>query len=280
MPVLANIRPSGERYLMEDFYYAGGLPALMRRLRDLLDLGAPPSPAGTLGEDIAGAEVFNDDVIRPLDNPIYAEGALAVLRGNLAPDGAVIKPSACDPRLLGHRGPALVFDNYAELKRAIDDPDSGRDRRHRAGAAQRRPAGRTRHAGMGHAADPDRSCCKAGVRDMLRISDARMSGTSYGACVLHVAPEAHVGGPLALLRTGDMVAVDVPARRIDMEVAEAELARRRAAWTPPAPRYGRGYGWMYVAPHPAGRPGLRFRLSRDRVRRRRARAGHLLRRQP
>jgi dihydroxy-acid dehydratase len=243
VPVLANIRPSGERYLMEDFFYAGGLPALLERIRPHLHADARTVNGRTLGRNIEHAEVYNDDVIRPLANPIYAEGALAVLRGNLAPDGVVIKPSACAPRLLQHTGRALVFDDYPSLKRAVDDPHldvTGDD------VLVLRYAG-PKGAGMpewGMLPIPTK-LLKAGVTDMLRLSDARMSGTSYGGCLLHCAPEAAVGGPLALVRSGDRITVDVPARRIHLHVEDAELARRRAAWAPPAPRYERGYGWMF-----------------------------------
>lgn len=244
VPVIANIRPSGERYLMEDFYYAGGLPALLQRIRGFLATDAMTVNGRTLGDNIAAAEVYNDDVIRPLDKPIYAEGALAVLRGNLAPDGVVIKPSACTPHLLQHTGRALVFDDYPSLKQAVDDPAldvSGDD------ILVLRNAGPQGGPGMpewGMLPIPTK-LLKAGVKDMLRLSDARMSGTSYGGCLLHCAPEAYVGGPLALVKTGDRIAVDVPARRIHLDVADDELARRRAAWTPPPRRYERGYGWMF-----------------------------------
>ncbi len=243
VPVIANIRPSGERYLMEDFFYAGGLPAMLQRIRSHLHTDAMTVNGRTLGENIASAEVFDDDVIRPLNNPIYAEGALAVLRGNLAPGGVVIKPSACAPRLLQHTGRAWVFDDYPALKKAVDDPDfdvSGDD------------ILVLRYAGPLGAGMPEwgmlpipTKLLKAGVTDMLRLSDARMSGTSYGGCLLHCAPEAAVGGPLALLRNGDRIRVDVPSRRIDLEVSDAELATRRAAWRAPAPRYERGYGWLF-----------------------------------
>jgi dihydroxy-acid dehydratase len=242
-PVLANIRPSGERYLMQDFYYAGGLPALMMRLKDLLDLKARSVTGGTIGADISGAEVWNDDVIRPLSNPVYAEGALAVLRGNIAPDGCVIKPSACAAKFLKHRGPALVFDSYAQMKAEIDDPDLEVTE---GTVLIMRGAGPVGGPGMpewGMLPIPQK-LLKAGVHDMIRISDARMSGTSYGACILHVAPEAHLGGPLALVQTGDVIAIDVDARSINMDVPEAELARRSAAWSAPPVNYERGYGWM------------------------------------
>lgn len=241
--VIANIRPSGDRYLMEDFFYAGGLPAMMNVMRDKLDLTALTVNGRTVADNIAGAEVFNDDVIRPLDNPIYAEGALAVLRGNLAPDGVVIKPSAVAPHLLKHTGRALVFDDYPSLKAAVDDPDldvTGDD------ILVLRNAG-PKGAGMpewGMLPIPTK-LLKQGVTDMLRLSDARMSGTSYGGCLLHCSPEAFIGGPLALVKTGDRITVDVPGRSIHLEVSDEELAARRTAWTPPPARYERGYGWMF-----------------------------------
>ena len=244
VPVLANIRPSGDTYLMEDFYYAGGLPGLMSRLTTHLDLSARSVNGRTLGENLAGAEVYNDDVIRPIQNPIYAEGALAVLRGNLAPDGCVIKPSACAPHLLRHTGPALVFDDYPAMKKAIDDPDLDVTPEHILVLRYAGPQGGPGMPEWGMLPIPTK-LVKAGVRDMLRLSDARMSGTSYGACMLHCAPEAFVGGPLALLRTGDRISVDVSARRIHLEVSDTELAARRAAWVTPAKRYARGYGWMF-----------------------------------
>ena len=243
-PVIANVRPAGKKHLMEDFFYAGGLPALMERMRGALHADCLTVTGRTLGEGIAGARVWNDDVIRPLENPIYPEGSLAVLKGNLAPSGAIIKPVACDPKFLVHEGPAWVFDSYPELKARLDDesweitPDA---------VLVLRNAGPRGGPGMpewGMIPMP-KALLKQGHRDMVRLSDARMSGTSFGACVLHVAPESYVGGPLALLRTGDVVRLDVPGRRLDMLVDEDELAARRAAWTRPPPRYGRGYGWMF-----------------------------------
>ncbi|MFQ5567648.1 MAG: dihydroxy-acid dehydratase, partial [Paracoccaceae bacterium] len=244
-PVIANIRPSGERYLMEDFYYAGGLRALMAVLGDRLDHSVLTVTGKTLGEGLEGAEVFDADVIRPLDDPVYHEGSLAVLHGNLAPDGCVIKPAACDPRFHRHEGPALVCDSYPELKAVIDDETLDITPDHVLVLRNAGPQGGPGMPEWGMLPIP-RALLKRGVRDMLRISDARMSGTSYGACVLHVAPEAHVGGPLALLRSGDIVRVDIPARRIDMAVDDDELARRRAGWTLPEPKFGRGYGWMFA----------------------------------
>ena len=244
VPVIANIRPSGQTYLMEDFYYAGGLPALMSRLTPHLQLTAMTVTGRSVGENIAGAEVYNDDVIRPLDKPLYAEGALAVLRGNLAPGGAVIKPSACAPQYLKHTGPALVFDSYPEMKAAIDDENLDVTADHILVLRNAGPKGGPGMPEWGMLPIPLK-LVKQGVRDMLRLSDARMSGTSYGACILHVAPESYVGGPLALVRTGDLISVDVAARRIHLEVSDEELAARRAAWTPPPPRFERGYGWMF-----------------------------------
>ena len=243
-PLIANVRPSGKDYLMEDFYYAGGLRALMRQIEERLDTSAMTVTGKSLGENLKGAQVYNDDVIRPLSNPVYAEGSLAVLRGNLAPSGAVIKPAACDPKYWVHEGPALVFDSYPEMKKAVDDetldvtPDTVMVLRN-AG-----PQGGPGFPEWGMLPIP-KALIKQGHRDMLRISDARMSGTSYGACVLHVAPESFVGGPLALLRTGDIVRLDVPNRRIDMLVDEAELERRRAAWRAPEPRFERGWGYLF-----------------------------------
>jgi dihydroxy-acid dehydratase len=244
VPVIANIRPSGDKYLMEDFYYAGGLLGLMTRLTGHLDLTQINASGETWATSLDGAKIFNDDVIRTLDNAIYKEGALAVLKGNLAPDGCVIKPSACEPRLLKHTGKALVFDDYPALKAAINDPnlDVTADT-----VLVLRNAGPQGGPGMpewGMLPIPTK-LVKQGVRDMIRISDARMSGTSYGACILHVAPESFVGGPLALVKTGDTITVDVPARSINLNVSDAELAKRRAALKPPEPRYERGYGWMF-----------------------------------
>jgi dihydroxy-acid dehydratase len=244
VPVIANVRPSGDTYLMEDFFYAGGLPALMSRIRPLLQLDALTVTGRSLGENIAAAEVYNDDVIRTVENPIYAEGALAVLKGNLAPEGCVIKPSACDRRFLRHTGKALVFDDYPAMKAAIDRDDLDVTPDHVLVLRNAGPQGGPGMPEWGMLPIP-KKLVKAGIRDMVRLSDARMSGTSYGACILHVSPESYVGGPLALVRTGDRISLDVAARRITLEVPEEELARRRAAWVAPAPRYERGYGWMF-----------------------------------
>jgi dihydroxyacid dehydratase/phosphogluconate dehydratase len=244
IPVIANIRPSGDTYLMEDFYYAGGLLGLMSRLTSHLDLAQINASGKTWGESLEGATVYNDDVIRPLDNAIYQEGALALLKGNLAPDGCVIKPSACEPRFLRHSGPALVFDTYEQLKANIDREDLEVTADHVLVLRNAGPKGGPGMPEWGMLPIPTK-LVKQGVRDMVRISDARMSGTSYGACILHVAPESDVGGPLGLVRTGDVISIDVAAGGITLEVSEAELARRRAAWRQPEPRYERGYGWMF-----------------------------------
>ena len=243
-PVIANVRPSGDVYLMEDFYYAGGLLGMLKRLEDRLELSEINASGKTLKQSLEGAEVFNDDVIRPLDKPIYQEGALAVLRGNLAPNGCVIKPSAADPRLLKHSGPALVFDDYPALKAAIDRDDLDVTADTVLVLRNSGPLGAPGMPEWGMLPIP-KKLLKQGVRDMVRISDARMSGTAYGACILHVSPESYVGGPLALVRTGDVIALDVFARSLRLEVSDEELARRRAALTPSAPRYERGYGWMF-----------------------------------
>ncbi len=244
-PVIANVRPSGKTYLMEDYFYAGGIRGLMMRLGDKLHRGALTVTGRTLGETLEGAEVYNDDVIRTLDDPIYPEGSLAVLKGNLAPSGAVIKPAACDPKFYRHEGPAMVFDSYPELKAAIDDETLDISPDHVLVLRYAGPQGGPGMPEWGMLPMP-KALLKKGIRDMVRMSDARMSGTSYGACILHVAPEAYVGGPLALLRNGDIVRLDVPRRRLDMLVDDPELARRRAEWTPPAPRFERGYGWMFA----------------------------------
>jgi dihydroxy-acid dehydratase len=244
VPVVANVRPSGTTYLMEDFFYAGGLKALMSRLRPHLQLGARTITGATLGENIAGAAVYNDDVIRPLEAPVYSSGAIAVLRGNLAPGGCVIKPSACEPRFLRHSGPAIVFDDYPSLKANIDRDDLDVTPDHVIVLRNAGPQGGPGMPEWGMLPIP-RKLLKQGVRDMVRLSDARMSGTSYGACILHICPESFVGGPLALVRTGDMIAVNVAERSINMNVSDEELERRRAAWAPPTAHFERGYGWMF-----------------------------------
>ena len=242
-PLVANLRPAG-KYLMEDFFYAGGLRALLAGIADLLALSERTANGRTLGENIAGAEVFDHDVILPRERALVERDSLAVLRGNLAPDGAVIKPAAAEPHLLRHTGPAVVFADYNDMAARIDDPALPVTKDSVLVLQNAGPQGAPGMPEWGQLPIP-RKLLEQGVRDMVRISDARMSGTSYGACVLHVAPESFVGGPLALVRDGDLVSLDVPARRLELKVGDAELARRRAAWTRPAPRYARGFGALY-----------------------------------
>ena len=244
-PVLANIRPSG-KYLMEDFFYAGGLRGLLARIADLLDGSARTVNGRTLGENVAGAKVWNDDVILPRERPLVAGDGLAVLTGNLAPRGAVIKPPAMESRLHRHTGPAIVFSSYDDMAARIDDPQLPVTADSVIVLQGAGPQGAPGMPEWGQLPIP-RKLLQQGVRDRVRISDARMSGTSYGACVLHVAPESAVGGPLALVRDGDRIALDVPGRRLELLVDEAELARRRAAWQPPPPRYSRGFGALYLS---------------------------------
>jgi dihydroxyacid dehydratase/phosphogluconate dehydratase len=243
-PLLANIRPSG-KYLMEDFFYAGGLPALLRNLGDLLDLTALTANGKTLGENIESAKVFNDDVIRDRSNPVVRSDTLAVLYGNLAPDGAVIKPPAAETRLHKHSGPAVVFENYNDMAARIDDPDLDIDENSVIVLKNAGPQGAPGMPEWGQLPIP-KKLLEKGIRDMVRISDARMSGTSYGACVLHVAPESAIGGPLAFVQTGDIIELDVAGRRLNLQVEDEELARRRADWKPEPPKYPRGYGALYL----------------------------------
>ncbi len=243
-PVLANLRPSG-KYLMEDFFYAGGLRAFLTRLEDLLDLQQRTVTGRTLGENIAGAVVYHNEVILPRDRPLLERDGLAVLRGNLAPGGAVIKPAAMEPQLRQHTGRAVVFRDYNDMAARIDDPQLDVDRDSVIVLQSAGPQGAPGMPEWGQLPIPQK-LLKQGVRDMLRVSDARMSGTSYGACVLHVTPESHVGGPLALVQGGDRIQIDVEARRIDVLLSESEMAQRRAAWAAPAPKFSRGYGVLYL----------------------------------
>ena len=242
-PLVANVRPAGG-YLMEDFYYAGGLRALMATISDLLALDVKTVGGRTLGEALAGAEVFDADVILPRERALVASGSLAVLRGNLAPDGAVIKPAAAEARLLRHRGPAVAFENYNDMAARIDDPALPVTAESVIVLKHAGPQGAPGMPEWGQLPIP-KKLLEQGVRDMLRISDARMSGTAYGACVLHVAPESWIGGPLALVRDGDIISLDVDARSLQLDVDDAELARRRAAWRRPAPHFMRGFGALY-----------------------------------
>ncbi len=243
VPVIANIRPSG-KYLAEDFFYAGGLTALMKELGAKIN-GKPMTVSGkTMGENIKAAENFNPDVIRSLKNPIYGEGGTAVLKGNLAPRGAIMKPSAAEPRLRKHRGKAVVFRDYNHMAAEIDKDDLDVTADSVIVLQNAGPKGGPGMPEWGMLPIP-RKLVKQGVRDMVRISDARMSGTSYGACILHVSPESFVGGPLALVRTGDEIEVDIEKRLLHLHVSDTELAKRRKAWKPLPPRYERGYGRMY-----------------------------------
>jgi len=244
VPVIANITPSG-KFLMEDFYYAGGLRALMAQLRDLLDLSCLTVTGKTVGENIAGAMVHLPEVIHPLCDPIYAGGATAVLKGNLAPRGCVMKPSAAEQRLTQHRGKVIAFEDYNHMVGEIERDDLDVTPDHILVLKNAGPKGGPGMPEWGMLPIP-KKLVKAGVRDMLRISDARMSGTSYGACILHVAPESFVGGPLAFVQTGDEIEVDVKNRRIHLHVSDDALARRKSAWTPPKPHYQRGYGAMFA----------------------------------
>jgi L-arabonate dehydrase len=245
VPTLVNLMPSG-RYLMEDFAYAGGLPAVMRELGGLLQRDALTVTGRSIGDNVAGADNWNTEVITTVDAPFQPAGnGLAVLRGNLCPDGAVIKQSAASPHLLKHRGPALVFESIEAYDLAREDDDLPVDE---ATVLVLRNSGPKGYPGMpevGNLPLP-RKLLERGIADMVRISDARMSGTGYGTVVLHVAPEAAIGGPLALVRTGDMVELDAPARTLRIDVDDAELQRRRSEWTPPNLSQRRGYQRLYV----------------------------------
>jgi dihydroxy-acid dehydratase len=242
-PVLANIRPAG-KYLMEDFFYAGGLRALCAELGDLLDGTTRNVNGKSLAENVAGAKVFNAEVIRPREHPLVAADGLVVLTGNLAPRGAVMKPPAAEPALLSHTGPAVVFDSYDDMNARIDAPDLDVDASSVLVLRNAGPIGAPGMPEWGQLPIPKKLLAQ-GVRDMVRISDARMSGTSYGACVLHVTPESYVGGPLALGREGDMIRLDVSSRTLTLCVSDEELAARAAAWTPPPPKFERGFGLLY-----------------------------------
>ena len=263
-PLLANLRPAG-KYLMEDFHYAGGLRAFLERIRGALKTGALTVNGKTIGENIAGARVFNDDVILPRDKALYQDGSLAILRGNLCPDGAVIKPAASEPRLHRHKGKAVVFKDYHDLSARIDDPNLDVDEDSVLVLQNAGPLGGPGMPEWGQLPIPKKLLQK-GVRDMLRISDARMSGTSFGACVLHVAPESFIGGPLALVQTGDLIELDIPARKLNLLVSDDELARRRKAWKAPAPRYTRGYGAIFSQHVTQANEGCDFAVLADRSR--------------
>jgi dihydroxy-acid dehydratase len=243
-PVIANMRPAG-RYQMEELFHAGGIPAVLRQLLPLLHGDASTVTGRTLAENVREARISNEDVIRPLTNPLQPDGGTAVLRGNLAPDGAVIKHAAATPRLLRHTGRAVVFRDMADLRARINDPELDVFQDDVLVLQGVGPIGGQGMPEVGNFPIPGK-LLKQGVRDMVRISDARMSGTAFGTIVLHVAPESAIGGPLALVRDGDLIELDVHARRLHLQVDEAELARRRAEWRAPEPSYTRGYGRLYL----------------------------------
>lgn len=240
IPVLANLMPSGT-YLMEDFHYAGGLPGLLTRLTPYLKLDCLTVSGNTLAENLSGACVYHEDVIRPLDNPVTDKAALTVLSGNLAPNGAVIKPSAASEHLLHHRGPALVFEDHAEMSAHIDDPDLDVTADTVLVLKNAGPKGGPGMPEWGALPIP-KKLLKQGVRDMLRLSDSRMSGTHFGTCVLHIAPESYIGGPLALVQNGDEIELNLSEARLTLHVSDTELAQRKVAWQQPAPKQKRGYG--------------------------------------
>jgi len=243
-PVIANVKPSGE-FLMEDFNYAGGLPAAMKEISALLHLGALTVNGKTLGENLARAACFNRRVIKPLSEPLRSEGGTVILKGNLAPQGAVIKQSAASPHLLRHKGRAVVFENGEDLLARLDDPKLEVDENSILVLKNAGPKGAPGMPEWGHLPIPAK-LLKAGVKDMVRLSDARISGTSFGTIVVHIAPEAAVGGPLAIANNGDWIELNVPERRLELLVPEAEMRSRLGAWRPPAPHYERGYGKMYL----------------------------------
>jgi L-arabonate dehydrase len=243
-PFLVNVRPSG-KYLMEDFFYAGGLPAVMRALLPLLHGEALTVNGRTVADNVRDARCHNEDVIRPLDMPLGAEGGTIILQGNLCPDGAVLKQSAASAHLLTHRGRAVVFEDHADLHRRIDDPSLPVDETSVLVVKHVGPKGAPGMPEWGAAPIPAK-LLRQGVKDLVRISDARMSGTSYGTVVLHVAPESAAGGPLALVRDGDEIELDVPRRRLTLLVDDTELAQRRTAWRPRPPQFDRGYGRLFL----------------------------------
>jgi dihydroxy-acid dehydratase len=260
-PVLANLRPTGQ-YVMADFFDAGGLNALLAEIRDLLHLDAKTVAGTTLAESLIDVPIWNDDVIRRRNNPVCATGSLAVLRGNLAPDGCVIKPAAAESQLLRHTGPAIVFRDYPDLKARIDDPALQLTKDHVIVLQNAGPLGAPGIPEWGMLPIP-KYLLQQGVRDMVRISDARMSGTSYGACVLHVSPESWIGGPLALVRDGDRITLDVAARTLHLNVTDEELSQRRADWVAPQARFTRGYGRLYQNETTQAHEGCDFRFLHD-----------------
>jgi dihydroxy-acid dehydratase len=261
-PLIVNLKPSG-KYLMEDFFYAGGLPVVLKELLPLLHGDALTVNGKTLAENVRDARCWNEDVIRPLAMPLAREGGTVILFGNLCPDGAVLKQSAASAHLLSHRGRAVVFETHEDLARRIDDPALPIDETSVLVLKHAGPKGAPGMPEWGAAPIPAR-LLKQGVKDMVRISDARMSGTSYGTVVLHVAPESAVGGPLALVRNGDEIELDVPTRRLTLRVSDEELARRRAAWTPPPPHFTSGYGRLFLDHVLQANEGCDFDILRGR----------------
>ncbi|MAJ15257.1 MAG: dihydroxy-acid dehydratase [SAR116 cluster bacterium] len=243
-PVIANIRPSGEEYLMEDFYYAGGILSLMNQLYTKLNLNEKTITGKIIKDIIKDHPPLDYDIIRSLNNPIYEEGSLAVLKGNLAPDGCVIKPAACEKKFLNHKGPVIVFDSYPDMNKSIDSEELEVTENHILVLRNVGPVGGPGMPEWGMIPIP-KKLLKKGIRDMVRISDARMSGTSYGACILHVAPESFIGGPLSLLETGDIVQINVNKRSINMLVDEKTLNKRKLNLVKNQPKAGRGWLWMY-----------------------------------
>ena len=243
VPLLANVRPSGDKYLMEDFYYAGGLRALLHELRDLLNLDCGTVNGKTLGENLEGARIYNEEVIRKRNKPLKESGGLVVVRGNLAPNGAVIKASAT--KIVKHTGKAVVFDDYNDMAARIDRDDLDCDQDSVLVLRNAGPLGGPGMPEWGMLPVPQK-LLKQGVRDMVRISDARMSGTSYGCCVLHVAPESFVGGPLGLVKNGDLIELDVAKRELNLKVSDQELAKRKSGWKAPARKYSRSYGVIFA----------------------------------
>jgi len=242
VPLLANVRPSGDKYLMEDFYYAGGLRALLNELRDLLSLDCRTVNGKPIGQNLEGARIYNEDVIRKRNNPLKESGGLVVLSGNLAPNGAVIKASATN--IAKHTGKAVVFDDYNDMAARIDRDDLDCDKHSVLVLRNAGPLGGPGMPEWGMLPVP-KKLLKQGVRDMVRISDARMSGTSYGCCVLHVAPESFVGGPLAFVRSGDLIELDVGQRALNLKISPEEMEKRKSAWKPPARKYERSYGAIF-----------------------------------
>ena len=261
-PVIANLRPVG-KYLMEDFYNAGGLKALLFQIRDHLQLDCLTVNGKTLGENIADSKVFDEDIIRSLSNPVAESGGTYVLRGNLAPNGCVIKPAAAESRLRKHRGKAVVFEDYNDLNARIHDENLEINADSVIVLKSAGPLGAPGFPEWGMLPIPNK-LLKEGVRDMVRISDARMSGTSYGTCVLHVSPESHAGGPLAFVQDGDMIELDVEERRIHLAVSDEEMSDRRSKWTAPPARYERGYGKIFSQHVTQAHEGCDFDFLEDR----------------